>query len=94
MCAVSNSASCSPQRRSSPCCFQLLLQPRPDALAHLRRRGIRECHHQDFIQGRRWLLLQQTAQAPLDERVRLARAGSGHDQDVATRRDRLLLGCG
>ena len=71
--------------------LRLLLKPCPDALAHLGGGRFGEGHHQDLLERYRRLLLDETIQAALDQRARLACAGSSHDKNVAARRDGLLL---
>ena len=65
------------------------LERAPQALAHFRRGGFREGHHQDFVQGR--AVFAQAGQAALNERVGFARARARHHQHIAARRHRRRL---
>ena len=68
-----------------------LLQRFADALSHLRRGGLGECHHQNAVERNRIRLVAHPRKAALNQCAGLARPCSGHDEDVAIRHDRALL---
>jgi hypothetical protein len=69
-----------------------LIQPGPDTLAYLRRRGFCERHDENFLERGPRFLLEKAIEAPFHQRARLASTGTGHHEHIATRGDGFLLG--
>jgi hypothetical protein len=59
------------------------------ALFHFRRRSFGERHNQNFLE--RQTFFADQFKAACNKGVRFARAGTGHDEDVASRCDGTLL---
>ena len=58
-------------------------------MPHLRRRSVGEGHDQNLFE--RAFPAQKPLDASLNQRVSLARSGTGHDQDIAVGSDDFLL---